>query len=241
MIVDIIYLVKFVSGEIMNDEYINEILNLAKSAYDMDEIPVGALVVQNGKIIGKGINNREKYKSVVGHAEINAIDEACKYIGDWRLDGCEMYVTLNPCMMCSGAIIESRISKVYYLCDRTNVCFNSSGYLNIEKINNDFFEENIMNLKELVTGVQGEKQFLLGNEAAVRGVIEAGVSIAATYPGTPSSEIGNVLSVLAKDANIYFEFSTNEKVAMEVAIGSDNQEMIEKCGEIENLLIFRLK
>ena len=74
-----------------------------------------------------------------------------------------------------------------------------------------------MNLKELVTGSSGEKQFLLGNEAAVRGVIEAGVSIAATYPGTPSSEIGNVLSVLAKDANIYFEFSTNEKVAMEVA------------------------
>ena len=74
-----------------------------------------------------------------------------------------------------------------------------------------------MNLKELVTGAAGEKQFLLGNEAAVRGVIEAGVSIAATYPGTPSSEIGNVLSVLAKDANIYFEFSTNEKVAMEVA------------------------
>ena len=73
-----------------------------------------------------------------------------------------------------------------------------------------------MNLKELVTGVSGDKQFLLGNEAAVRGVIEAGVSIAATYPGTPSSEIGNVLSVLAKDANIYFEFSTNEKVAMEV-------------------------
>ncbi len=74
-----------------------------------------------------------------------------------------------------------------------------------------------MNLKELVTGASGEKQFLLGNEAAVRGLIEAGVSIAATYPGTPSSEIGNVLSVLAKDANIYFEFSTNEKVAMEVA------------------------
>ena len=74
-----------------------------------------------------------------------------------------------------------------------------------------------MNFKELVTGVQGEKRLLLGNEAAVRGVIEAGVSIAATYPGTPSSEIGNVLSLLAKEANIYFEFSTNEKVAMEVA------------------------
>ncbi|WP_299525292.1 indolepyruvate ferredoxin oxidoreductase subunit alpha [uncultured Methanobrevibacter sp.] len=74
-----------------------------------------------------------------------------------------------------------------------------------------------MNLKELIIGKPGEKQFLLGNEAAVRGVIEAGVSVAATYPGTPSSEIGNVLSVLAKEANIYFEFSTNEKVAMEVA------------------------
>lgn len=74
-----------------------------------------------------------------------------------------------------------------------------------------------MNLNELVTGKQGEKQFLLGNEAAVRGVIEAGLSVAATYPGTPSSEIGNILSMIAKDANIYFEFSTNEKVAMEVA------------------------
>ena len=74
-----------------------------------------------------------------------------------------------------------------------------------------------MNLNELITGKSGDKQFLLGNEAAVRGVIEAGISVAATYPGTPSSEIGNVLSMLAKDANIYFEFSTNEKVAMEVA------------------------
>lgn len=74
-----------------------------------------------------------------------------------------------------------------------------------------------MNLKELVTGKSGDNQFLLGNEAAVRGVIEAGLSVAATYPGTPSSEIGNILSMLAKDANIYFEFSTNEKVAMEVA------------------------
>ncbi|MCC7553756.1 MAG: indolepyruvate ferredoxin oxidoreductase subunit alpha [Methanobacteriaceae archaeon] len=74
-----------------------------------------------------------------------------------------------------------------------------------------------MNLKQLVTGKKGDKQFLLGNEAAVRGAIEAGVSIAATYPGTPSSEIGDVLSYLAKDAGIYFEFSTNEKVAMEVA------------------------
>ncbi len=74
-----------------------------------------------------------------------------------------------------------------------------------------------MNLKNILTCKEGEKLFLLGNEAAVRGAIESGVSVAATYPGTPSSEIGNVLSVVAKDAGIYFEFSTNEKVALEVA------------------------
>ena len=78
----------------------------------------------------------------------------------------------------------------------------------------------IMDLKQLVKGKSGDKEFLLGNEAAVRGAIEAGVSIASTYPGTPSSEIGNTLSILAKDAGIYFEFSINEKVAMEVASAS---------------------
>lgn len=77
-----------------------------------------------------------------------------------------------------------------------------------------------MDLNQLVKGKFGDKEFLLGNEAAVRGAIEAGVSIAATYPGTPSSEIGNILSVLAKDAGIFFEFSANEKVAMEVAAAS---------------------
>lgn len=77
-----------------------------------------------------------------------------------------------------------------------------------------------MDLNQLVQGKFGDKEFLLGNEAAVRGAIEAGISIAATYPGTPSSEIGNILSVLAKDAGIFFEFSANEKVAMEVAAAS---------------------
>lgn len=77
-----------------------------------------------------------------------------------------------------------------------------------------------MDLNQLVKGKSGDKEFLLGNEAAVRGAIEAGVSIAATYPGTPSSEIGNILSVLAKDAGMFFEFSINEKVAMEVAAAS---------------------
>jgi len=77
-----------------------------------------------------------------------------------------------------------------------------------------------MDLNQLVKGKSGDREFLLGNEATVRGAIEAGVSIAATYPGTPSSEIGNILSVIAKDAGIFFEFSINEKVAMEVAVAS---------------------
>ena len=74
-----------------------------------------------------------------------------------------------------------------------------------------------MGYDQLVNSKMGEKLFLLGNEAVVRGAVEAGCSVAATYPGTPSSEIGNILSVIAKDAGMYFEFSANEKVAMEVA------------------------
>ena len=94
------------------------------------------------------------------------------------------------CLSDSKGINSCRVKKtfektIYYTLNIIIYC-----------INIDYFEENIMNLKELVTGAPGDRQFLLGNEAAVRGVIEAGVSIAATYPGTPSSEIGNVLSVL---------------------------------------------
>ena len=74
-----------------------------------------------------------------------------------------------------------------------------------------------MNIKELLDSNKDKKRFMLGNEAAVRGVLESGVSLAATYPGTPSSEIGDILFKVAKDANIYFEFSSNEKVAVEVA------------------------
>lgn len=114
--------------------FVDRIIELSKKAYDLDEIPVGAIVVKNEKIIGEGINSRSRNSSVIGHAEINAIEEACKSIGDWRLDDCVMYVTLLPCMMCSGAILESRIKKVYYLCDRTNVCVNVKKYLDVEKI-----------------------------------------------------------------------------------------------------------
>ena len=119
------------------DDYIDFIIDLAKKAYNYDDIPVGAIVVKDNDIIGYGFNQRNTFGSVIGHAEIDAIEMACKKIGDWRLDNCDMYVTLLPCMMCTGAIIESRIKNVYYLCDRTNVRFNSKEYLNVIKIKND--------------------------------------------------------------------------------------------------------
>lgn len=133
----------------MKKEYVEKIYDLAKKSFDMDEIPVGAIIVRNEQIISTGINTRENNKSVIGHAEINAIEDACKVMGDWRLDDCDLYVTLLPCMMCSGAIVESRIKNIYYLCDRTNVCFDSGSYINVFKINNSEMEEKYLNLLRL--------------------------------------------------------------------------------------------
>ena len=115
-------------------EYVGRIVELAKNAYENGDIPVGAIIVKNGKVIGEGLNTRNSTKSVIGHAEIAAIEMACQNIGDWRLDNCDLYITLKPCMMCTGAVVEARIRKVYYLCDRTNVRFNSSKYISSEKI-----------------------------------------------------------------------------------------------------------
>ncbi len=124
------------------NKYLDEIINLAKIAYNNDDIPVGAIVVKNNEIIGYGYNKRNANRSVIGHAEIDAIEMACNYVGDWRLDDCDIYVTLVPCMMCTCAIIESRIKNVFYLCNRTNVCFNSNEYINLIKIvNNDRLNE----------------------------------------------------------------------------------------------------
>ena len=120
-----------------NKEFVDRVIELSRQSFDNDEVPVGAVIVCNGKIIGEGINNRENDNVISGHAEINAINAACRMIGDWRLDDCELYVALKPCMMCSGAIIDARIKNVYYLCDRTNVCFESGKYLNLLKIDDE--------------------------------------------------------------------------------------------------------
>ena len=89
-------------------------LSLAKEAYADDEVPVGAVITQNGKIISTGRNRREKSKNALLHAEIDAINNACKKLGGWRLWNCEIYVTLEPCPMCAGAIINAHIPKVFF-------------------------------------------------------------------------------------------------------------------------------
>ena len=96
------------------NKFMKAALAEAKKAYIIDEVPVGAVIVCDGKIIARGHNTRETKQSVLGHAEINAIKKASRKIGSWRLEDCDMYVTLEPCSMCSGAIIQSRIKNLYF-------------------------------------------------------------------------------------------------------------------------------
>lgn len=100
---------------IVTDEYYMKLaLKEAKKAYLIDEVPVGAVIVKDDKIIARGYNIREKSQDSIKHAEIIAIEKACKKIGSWRLEGAKLYVTLEPCPMCAGAIIQSRIEEVYF-------------------------------------------------------------------------------------------------------------------------------
>ena len=91
-----------------------EALTQAQISLKKDEVPIGAIIVLDGKIIAKGHNMREKKKNALMHAEIVAINKACKKLKDWRLENCEMYVTLEPCPMCAGAIANARIKKIVY-------------------------------------------------------------------------------------------------------------------------------
>ena len=97
-----------------NEIFMTQALALAEKAGEAGEVPVGAVVVHNGEIIGVGMNRRESNKNALCHAEIEAIDAACKRLGGWRLPDCQLYVTLEPCPMCAGAIINSRIDEVYF-------------------------------------------------------------------------------------------------------------------------------
>lgn len=108
----------------MEEKFMLEALKEAKKAYEKEEIPVGAVIVKDGKIIAKAHNLREKKESAIAHAEILAIEKANKKLNSWRLVDCDMYVTLEPCTMCMGAIISSRIKNLYIgaLDSKTGAC-----------------------------------------------------------------------------------------------------------------------
>jgi tRNA(adenine34) deaminase len=106
-----------VSVKIMNEtdsSYMREALNEAQKAYAAGEVPVGCVIVQGGKIIARGYNQRETTAHVFNHAEMMAIDEACKILHSWRLDDCTLYVTLEPCVMCAGTMIQARLPRLVY-------------------------------------------------------------------------------------------------------------------------------
>lgn len=109
----------------MNKEYfMSEALKEAKKAYKKLEVPVGVVIVKDDKIIARAYNQKEMKNSPVKHAEIIAIEKACKRLNNWRLNDCEMYVTLEPCPMCAGAIVNSRIKKIYIgaVQEKTGAC-----------------------------------------------------------------------------------------------------------------------
>ena len=99
-----------------DEKYMKAAIKQAKKAYALDEVPIGCVIVQNDKIIARGYNRRNTDKNTLAHAELSAIKKASKKTGDWRLEDCTMYVTLEPCQMCAGAIVQSRLKKVVIAC-----------------------------------------------------------------------------------------------------------------------------
>ena len=107
---------KMASSLTEDEKYMKQALRLAKKAMDSGDVPIGCLIVYDGKVIARGYNRRNKEKQSLAHAELIAIRKASKVIGDWRLEECKMYVTLEPCQMCAGAIVQARIPEVVIGC-----------------------------------------------------------------------------------------------------------------------------
>ncbi|MCC6095579.1 MAG: tRNA adenosine(34) deaminase TadA [Eubacterium sp.] len=104
------------SRQAMHEQYMSEAIAEARKAAAIREVPIGCVIVRDGKIIARGYNRRNTDASTLSHAELNAIRIACRTLGDWRLEGCTMYVTLEPCPMCAGAIVQSRLDEVVIGC-----------------------------------------------------------------------------------------------------------------------------
>lgn len=117
--------------------YMREAVNEARKAFELDETPIGAVIVHDGKIIGRGYNRRNSEKNPLCHAEIIAINEAAKYIGDWRIENCTIYVTVEPCPMCAGAIVQARIPTVVFGTEnvKAGCCGSVLNLMQQEKLN----------------------------------------------------------------------------------------------------------
>lgn len=115
------------------DKYIELAYKESLKSLKTDDVPVGAVIVENDKIIAKAHNTREKNHIITGHAEINAVEKACKLKKTWHLDNCELYVTLEPCLMCKEVIKQARIKKIYYICKQNKK--TKPNKLEIKKIN----------------------------------------------------------------------------------------------------------
>lgn len=120
-----------------DEKYMKLAIKQAKKAAAIDEVPIGCVIVHDGKIIGRGYNRRNTDKSTLAHAEIIAIKKASKVLGDWRLEDCTMYVTLEPCQMCAGAIVQARIPKVVIgsMNPKAGCCGSVLNLLQVEKFN----------------------------------------------------------------------------------------------------------
>ena len=137
-------------GSNQDEFWMGEALNLAREASMMGEVPVGALVVFQGQIVGRGLNSRETAKTPLGHAEIMAIERASKVLGRWRLWGATLYVTLEPCPMCAGAIVHARLPRVVFGASdpRTGACGSVFNLVQHEALNHRV---------DLTSGVLGEE------------------------------------------------------------------------------------
>ena len=132
------------------EKYMKRALRLAEKARKLNEVPIGCVIVRDDKVIATGYNRRNTDKQTLSHAEITAIKKASRIVGDWRLEGCEMYVTLEPCQMCAGALVQSRIDRVYVgaMNKKAGCCGSVINLLNMEQFNHQV---------ELITGVLEEE------------------------------------------------------------------------------------
>ena len=108
--------IKMEEEQKIDEKYMKEAIKQAKRAGKLDEVPIGCVIVKDGKIIARAYNRRNKDKNTLAHAELTAIKRASKVLNDWRLEGCTLYVTLEPCQMCSGAIVQARLTEVVIGC-----------------------------------------------------------------------------------------------------------------------------